>query len=193
MSDRFYEAVQQPNVELVTSRIARIEPEGVRTADGALHELDVLVLATGFKVDRFIRPTVVRGRGGVDLDQVWGEQPTAYLSVGVPDFPNLFFLAGPNSPVGNFSLVEVSEHQIRYILKLIEGRRRGDYQEVSPTHEALRRFEQERREAARKTVWVTGCESWYLDKEGVPASWTFSYGRFVEEMAAPRMQDFETR
>ena len=67
------------------------------------------------------------------------------------------------------------------------------YREVSVTQEALERFEDERREAAKKTVWVTGCNSWYLDKKGVPASWTFSYGRFVDEMTKPRMQDFETR
>jgi cation diffusion facilitator CzcD-associated flavoprotein CzcO len=193
ISDDFYKAIQHPNAELVTSPIERIEPAGVRTADGTLHELDVLVLATGFQVDRFIRPAKVLGRGGVDLDAVWAEGPQAYLSVSVPDFPNFFLLNGPNSPVGNFSLVEVAEQQVGFILQLIEGVQRGAYREVSATHAALRRFEAERREAAKKTVWVTGCNSWYLDKNGVPASWTFSYDRFAQEMAAPRMQDFETR
>lgn len=193
ISDSFYDAIQQPNAELVTSAIDRVEPAGIRTVDGRLHELDLLVLATGFHVDRFIRPTTVTGRDGADLDEAWAEGPQAYLSVTVPDFPNFFLLNGPNSPVGNFSLIEVAEHQIRYILQLIDGLGDGRYREVSPTHDALRRFEDERREAARRTVWVTGCDSWYLDKSGVPASWTFSYDRFVMETKAPRMHDFDTR
>jgi len=193
ISSTFYDAIQQPNAELVTSPIQRIEPEGVRTADGVLHDLDVLVLATGFLVDRFIRPTRVIGRDGIDLDEVWADGPLAYLSMSVADFPNFFLLNGPNSPVGNFSLVEVAQHQIEYIMQLVEGICRGDYSEVSATPGAMRRFEAERCEAARKTIWVTGCDSWYLDKNGVPASWTFSYDRFVDETAAPRMEDFEVR
>lgn len=193
ISSTFYEAIQQPNAELVTSAIKRVEPAGVRTTDGRLHELDVLVLATGFKVDRFIRPTRVTGRGGVDLDDVWADGPKAYLSMSVPDFPNFFLLNGPNSPVGNFSLVEVAQHQIEYILQLIDGLRSGEYSEVSTTDDAMRRFEEERCEAARKTIWVTGCDSWYLDKQGIPQSWTFSYDRFEQETKAPRMQDFEVR
>ncbi|WP_375286049.1 flavin-containing monooxygenase [Sphingomonas sp.] len=193
ISDDFYRAIQHPNAELVTSPIVRIEPAGIRTADGTLHELDVLALATGFLVDRFIRPAKVIGRGGLDLDDVWAEVPSAYLSVTVPGFPNLFMLNGPNSPVGNFSLIEVSERQVGYLMQLIDGVQRGDYREVSATPEALDRFEAERQEAAKRTVWVTGCNSWYLDKRGVPSSWTFSFDRFAQEMTAPKMADFETR
>jgi cation diffusion facilitator CzcD-associated flavoprotein CzcO len=71
ISPDFYEAIQRPNAELVTSAIERIEPKGVRTADGRLHELDVLVLATGFRADRFMRPTQVIGQDALSLDDVW--------------------------------------------------------------------------------------------------------------------------
>ncbi|MDZ4371182.1 MAG: NAD(P)/FAD-dependent oxidoreductase [Phenylobacterium sp.] len=193
ISSDFYPAIQRQNAQLETAAIERIEPEGVRTADGMLHPLDVLVLATGFHTDRFVRPAKVFGRGGVDLDAVWAEAPVAYLAVSVPEFPNFFMLGGPNSPVGNFSLIEVCERQLAYVMQLVEGLRDGDYREVSATPDAMTRFESERREAAKRTVWVTGCDSWYLDKQGVPASWTFTYDRFVDEMAAPRLSDFETR
>ncbi len=193
ISSTFYDAIQQHNAELVTQPIMRFEPNGIRTKDEALHELDVVVLATGFQVDRFIRPTRVLGRDGADLDGVWSEGPQAYLSMSVPDFPNLFLLNGPNSPIGNFSLVEVAQHQIEYIMQLVEGLCRGDYDEVSATPQAMERFERERREAARKTVWMTGCDSWYLDKSGVPASWTFSYQRFEDETRRPRLEDYDRR
>jgi cation diffusion facilitator CzcD-associated flavoprotein CzcO len=191
MSGDFYEKIQYPNADVVTSPIERIERTGVRTADGVLHDLDVLVLATGFRTDQFIRPTKVIGRGGVDLDDLWADHPVAYISVTMPEFPNLFMLGGPNSPVGNFSAIETAEHQIAYSLQLIDGLRRGDYLEVSPTPEAMQRFEDERRAAAARTIWVTGCTSWYLDRHGIPASWTFSYQRFADEMAAPKIEDFE--
>ena len=120
ISPNFYHAIQRPNAHLVTEAIARVEADGVRTVDGRLHGLDVLVLATGFRVDRFLRPIDVIGRGGVRLDEVWRERPFAYLSVSVPDFPNLFMLNGPNGPVGNFSLIEVAEIQFRYVMRLVE-------------------------------------------------------------------------
>ena len=97
------------------SRIERVERRGVRTADGRLHELDVLVLATGFQVDRFLRPIDVVGRDGLRLDDVWAERPSPTCSVSIPGFPNLFMLNGPNGPVGNFSLIEVAELQLGYI------------------------------------------------------------------------------
>lgn len=98
----FYEAIQEPTAELVTETIEQVEPAGVRTADGVLHELDVLVLATGFRADAFMRPMAVTGRGGVTLADAWSPRPNAYLSITMPDFPNFFMLNGPNGPVGNF-------------------------------------------------------------------------------------------
>lgn len=191
ISANFYQAIQRPNAHLITEPIERVEPEGVRTADGVLHRLDVLVLATGFQVDRFLRPMQVRGRAGVCLDEMWTPRPYAYLSVSVPDFPNLFMLNGPNGPVGNFSLIDVAEAQFGYLIQLIELLARGRYSQISASHHATSRFEAERVEAARKTVWVTGCRSWYLDDRGVPVAWPWSFTRFQEAMARPDLADYE--
>ena len=192
ISGDFYQAIQQPNATLVTETIERVEPTGVRTADGRLHELDVLVLATGFRADRFMRPIEVVGSDGVDLDQVWQHRPVAYLSISVPGFPNLFMLNGPNGPVGNFSLIEVAELQIQYVLSLVEEIRRGRCAQISASAEATRAFDEERVEAAKKTVWATGCRSWYLDDRGIPAAWPWTFDRFRDEMAAPKLHDFVT-
>jgi len=191
ISPNFYEAIQQPNAELVTSPIERVEPEGVRTADGVLHALDVLVLATGFQVDRFMRPIEVVGRGGVRLDDYWEKRPLAYLSISIPDFPNLFMLNGPNGPVGNFSLIEIAEMQLAYVMQLIELREQGRAREISATHEATLALEEERVEAARNTIWSSGCRSWYLDDRGVPATWPWTFDRFREEMARPKLESYE--
>ena len=87
ISSEFYNAIQKPNAQLVTSGIERVEAAGVRTNDGQLHPLDVLVLATGFKVDAFMRPISVVGRAGKSLGEAWKDRPEAYLSISIPGFP----------------------------------------------------------------------------------------------------------
>ncbi|MBW2243689.1 MAG: NAD(P)/FAD-dependent oxidoreductase [Deltaproteobacteria bacterium] len=191
MSEDFYDAIQRPNAELVTEGIDRIEKSGIRTVDGKLHELDVLVLATGFRVDRFMRPMEVIGRNGVSLEDAWAKRPSAYMAISIPDFPNLFMLNGPNGPVGNFSLIEVAELQFAYIMQLVELIRTRRCSEVSASQEATDRFDANRVEAAKKTVWQTGCRSWYLDDRGVPAAWPWTFDRFREEMATPHFSEYE--
>lgn len=191
VSPNYYEAVNRPNVDVVTERIERIERSGVRTSDGVLHELDVLVLATGFQVDRFLRPIEVTGRDGIRLEEVWAKRPSAYLGMSLPDFPNLFLLNGPNGPVGNFSLIEVSELQTAYLLQLVERIAAGDADEIAATARALDDFEDARVEAAKNTVWMTGCRSWYLDDRGVPAAWPWTISRYREFLAEPDLDDYE--
>jgi cation diffusion facilitator CzcD-associated flavoprotein CzcO len=191
VSPDFYTAIQKPAAELVTEGIERVEAKGVRTADGKLHELDVLVLATGFQVDRFLRPMQVIGRNGLSLDEAWKERPFAYLSISIPGFPNLFMLNGPNGPVGNFSLIEVAELQFGYIMQLVELVRSGRCRAVAATDQATRQFDVQRVEAAKKTVWMTGCRSWYLDDRGIPATWPWTFDRFREEMERPKLDAYE--
>jgi cation diffusion facilitator CzcD-associated flavoprotein CzcO len=191
-SPDYYQAIQHPAAALVTEDIARIEPTGIRTRDGQLHVVDIIVYATGFHADTFMRPMTIRGRNGVDLESLWAAGPTAYLAVALPDFPNFFMLNGPNGPVGNYSLIDIAEHQWHYIAQLIERLQQPDCDEISPRVEALREFEAERVDAAKRTVWYTGgCSSWYLGRDGIPSSWPWTYSRFVTEMSAPRWQDFD--
>ena len=191
ISPNFYEAIQRPSAELVTAAIERIEPRGVRTADGRLHELDVLVLATGFQVDRFLRPIDVIGKNGVRLAEFWEKRPLAYLSIAIPGFPNLWMLNGPNGPVGNFSLIEVAEIQFKYIEKLIELFRSGRAREIDVSAVATEQLEAERVEAARTTIWGSGCRSWYLDDRGIPMTWPWTFERFRAEMGAPKLAAYE--
>src|SRR5262245_7316140 len=193
ISGEFYPAIQRPNAEVVTEPIARIEPRGVRTQDGRLHELDVLVLATGFRVDRFLRPIEVIGRDGVTLEEVWAERPNAYLSISIPRFPTLFLLNGPNGPVGNFPLITIAEMQLGYILQLVAELRAGPPRGLSASEAAMARFGAEFDAAAKHTIWATGCKSWYLDPRGIPAVWPFTYQRFTEEMARPNLDAYELR
>lgn len=186
----YYDAVQKPSVAVERGAVERIEPNGVRMRDGALHELDTIVLATGFQADRFIRPTRVIGAGGVSLDDAWSPRPTAYYAVAIPGFPNFFMLNGPTGPVGNFSLIDIAEAQWAYIDQLVD-RLRGGARRVQPTTAGHERYEARRIEAARRTIFGSGCSSWYLDATGVPSSWPWSYQAFIDAMRTPDMADFE--
>ena len=126
----------------------------------------------------------VLGRGGADLNQVWAQRPEAYLSISVPRFPNFFMLNGPNGPVGNFSLIEVAELQIGYIMELVQIPV-GDSHEISASPEAMARFESQRTEAAKGTIWATGCRSWYLDDRGIPAVWPWRFSQFRPRWRGP--------
>ncbi len=181
----YYDAVQQPNVTVEREGISHIEPKGIRLKNGELIELDTIALATGFQADRFIRPTKVFGQGGLLLDDFWHPAPTAYYAVTLPKFPNFFMLNGPSGPVGNFSLIDIAERQWDYIEQIIAPLRAGKARAVAPTVEAHQDFEQRRAEAARRTIFGSGCTSWYLDANGVPATWPWSYHDFAAAMAEP--------
>ena len=190
ISWNYYDVVQKPNVEAEFGAIERIEPEGVRMKDGTLHELDVLVLATGFRADCFIRPAVVTGRGGRTLDDSWATRPTASYAVTVPGLPNFFMLNGPTGPVGNFPLIDIAERQWNYIEQFLAKLRSAEVRTVEPTAEAHAEYEERRIAAAKTTIFGSGCSSWYLDAQGVPGTWPWSYQAFGDAMATPRFEDY---
>ncbi|WP_278184048.1 flavin-containing monooxygenase [Mycobacterium alsense] len=174
ISGGFYRAIQRDDVELVTAGIDHVEPRGIVTDDGALHEADVIVLCTGFDTHAFFRPMRLFGRDGVAAEEVWRDGPRAHQTVAMPGFPNFFMMLGPHSPVGNHSLTAVAEHQADHILRWIRGWRRGEFDTVEPTQSATERYNERLRAAMPDTVWTTGCDSWYLNKDGVPEVWPFT-------------------
>jgi cation diffusion facilitator CzcD-associated flavoprotein CzcO len=191
MSDAFYEAIQQPNACLVTSGIERVEAGGIRTVDGHGHELDVLVMATGFNTHQFFRPMAVTGRNGVRMEDAWAERNEGYMSVTAAEFPNWFMIGGPNSPIGNFSWLRTAECQFGYALKLIEDLADSGIREIVPRPQAVQAYNQALRDKMPETIWASGCSSWYIDKFGNLAAYPFTYQKFQSDLAAPVMADFE--
>ena len=191
-SSSYYEAVQKSNVEIVVGPLRSIVPRGVVDSEGLLHEVDVLALATGFDADRYIRPAKVHGEGGVALDDVWATRCAAYLGVCVPSFPNLFFLNGPTSPLGNFSLIDIAERQWGFIEQLIARLVSGEAKRIEIKTDAFAEQEAARVAAHRNTIWSSGCNSYYLDRTGVPIVWPWPYERFREQTRTPDFAAFET-
>lgn len=191
MNAEFYAAIQRNNAELVAESIATIEKEGIRTQDGELHELDVIVYATGFDPLAFMRPMQFRGVNGIDINDVWRDKVQAYRSVCLPEFPNFFLMLGPNSPIGNYSVIAISEAQADYALQLIDLWQKGRLNKIEPTPEAQTRWNAELKAKLDKSVWSSGgCNSWYLDKDGDPITWPGSWRQFLESIATPELEDF---
>ncbi len=193
MGTGYYKLFERPSVELADAGIDHVEPRGVVTRDGKLHELDVLVLATGFDAHAFVRPMELTGTDGVKLSEVWDAEPFGYRSVALPGFPNVLMLIGPHSPFGNQSLFAISETQQDFALGIIERWRRRELDAAAPTQAATDRFMAEVRAAVPNTVWATGCDSWYLGKDGLPHAWPWVPSRHREMLAELEPADWELR
>jgi 4-hydroxyacetophenone monooxygenase len=114
----WFRALLRGNVDLVTDPIERVEASRIVTTSGGAHDADVIVLATGFHPNKYLWPMRITGRGVV-LDELWGEDPRAYLGITVPGFPNLFCLYGPNTNPVVGSVVFVLECQVNYVVRAI--------------------------------------------------------------------------
>lgn len=188
----FYDALQQPNAELETAGIEKVIAEGIVTKDGKLHPLDILVLGTGFDPAAYMRPMEFRGRDGLSIEDAWKKKIQAYRSICLPDFPNFFLMLGPNSPIGNFSVIAMSELQTDYILQLIKSWQTGELDEIEATVEAMQDWNAMLKGNMGRTAWTSGCQSWYLDADGDPLAWPDSWDNWVVAMDKPDLSHFVT-
>ena len=167
VSDDWYPALGQPNVDVETESIERITARGVALAGGRELELDALVYCTGFTVEKPLGEMEVRGRGGVEMNAMWGTRPRAYLGITVPRFPNLFMMLGPNTGLGHNSVVVMIEAQIGYALQAIQHvLERPDVEALELHDAALDEFVEEMDARHQGQVWSSGCASWYLATDG---------------------------
>ncbi|QFU93409.1 NAD(P)/FAD-dependent oxidoreductase [Amycolatopsis sp. YIM 10] len=171
-SNDYLRTFNRDNVVLETAGIERVTPQGIRTVEGVEHEVDVLILATGFKVFESgnMPPFRTTGLGGTDLETWWDTHRfQAYQGVSVPGFPNLFMILGPYGYNGSsyFNLIET---QSRHILRCLTEARRSGATRVEVTEEANRAyFEKVLARRPQQVFFQGGCgsaNSYYFDKHG---------------------------
>ncbi|GAB3603537.1 flavin-containing monooxygenase [Microbacterium aureliae] len=164
LSDEFYPAVSSPAVTLEPSALAAVDGRTLVSATGARHEVDALVLATGFATTRQPYADLVVGEDGTSLADHWAQGMTAFGSTVVAGFPDLFVLDGPNAALGHNSSVLMIEEQAAYVTRcLVHRDRSGAPLRVDPAAEAA--YTDEIAEAAASTPWMTGgCRNWYVDE-----------------------------
>ncbi|WP_328310481.1 flavin-containing monooxygenase [Actinomycetospora sp. NBC_00405] len=180
-------ALHREHVALVTEGLTEITPTGIRTADGAEHEVDVIVYATGFHASDFLAPITVRGRGGRDLHAQWAGDARAHLGVHVPGFPNLFCVFGPNTGlVINGSILLFSEIAVHHVLGLLRALLERDAAAVEVRREAHDAYNARVDAGSARMAWgASSVNSWYRNATGrVSQVWPFTlidYWRMVRE------------
>jgi cation diffusion facilitator CzcD-associated flavoprotein CzcO len=165
LSNDFYPALIQPNVELVTEPISHVNSDSIVTSDGRERPADVLIFGTGFRVTETVQSVRVIGRDGAELRELWQTRPRAFLGITTPGFPNFFMLLGPNTGLGHNSVVLMIEAQVQYVVSCLKLLRRRRKRALNLRSGRLEDFMKRIDRRLANTVWQAGgCRSWYQDQ-----------------------------
>jgi cation diffusion facilitator CzcD-associated flavoprotein CzcO len=179
-SSFYLPTLQRPNVDLVTDRITRIDRDGLITGDGARHDVDCIIWATGFRTNDFMFPMEITGAGGLELRECWAAGPHAHLGMSVPGFPNMFILYGPNTNTSGGSIIFYLETQSGYIRQALEELRSRGAGAIEVRREVEAASDRETQARFAGTAWVR-CDSWYRDERGrIVANWPGYMREYLE-------------
>ncbi|TFV63720.1 UNVERIFIED_ORG: NAD(P)/FAD-dependent oxidoreductase [Bacillus sp. AZ43] len=192
MSNDWYQALQLPQVDVVTERIAEVRSRSIVTADGVEREVDTIVLGTGFAATEFLLPMRITGRGGRGLHEQWKDGASAYLGTVVPGFPNFFVLYGPNTNLGHNSIIVMLEAQVGWVVQAVRALGRGGRRWLDVRREVAEAFDAWVQERVGHTVFAGGCRSWYINEQGRNTqNWPASTLTFRRRLRRLRLEDFE--
>lgn len=186
-SDDYYDALDRGNVAVVTDPIDHIAANGVVTRDGALHDADVIVYATGFETTSFLTPMQVHGLGGESLNAKWARDGAeAYLGITHTGFPNFFMMYGPNTNLGHNSIVIMIEAQTRYILSCLAALDSRGARWLNVKAQVQLSYNEWVQRRLSTSVWAAVNRSWYKNEQGkITNNWvgrTTEYRRRTRSM-----------
>lgn len=167
LSNDYYPALARSNVDLVAAAVTEVRPHSLVAADCTQHEVDAIIFATGFHVTDPPYAERIQGRDGSTLAGIYAGSPRAYLGTMSTNFPNAFFLLGPNTGQGHTSAVVMIEAQIGYVLRCLREAERNHWSSIEVRPSVERAYNEEIQRKLAGSVWNTGgCASWYLDANG---------------------------
>jgi len=162
-------ALKRRNVDLVTRSVASVSADGVTDSDGAFYPADIILYATGFETDRFLWPMEIRGKSGQLLSQQWGIEPSAYLGITVPNFPNFYCMYGPGTNLAfGGSLIFNGECQVRYIMECLKTLLQSGQASMECKAAVHADYQRRFRELHARLIWEHGSikTSFYQNAEG---------------------------
>lgn len=165
----WFAAMRAPGVELVVDAVDRVDATGVVDDVGRHHDADVIVLATGFEVFQMAARIGIRGRDGVDLADVWADDdPTAYLGITVPGFPNFFCLQGPTTGLGHGgSAIFQAECHARHITACLAEVARAGGRAIEVRQEPVDEYTARLDAEHDDLIWThPGMRNWYRNDAG---------------------------
>ncbi|NQV57821.1 MAG: NAD(P)/FAD-dependent oxidoreductase [Rhodospirillales bacterium] len=171
-SNDWYPALQQPNVEVVTTPVQAITETGVKTSDGELRDVDAIIYGTGFVPTDFLNPMNITGIAGRQITDAWAGGAEAYLGLTVSGFPNFFMMYGPNTNTAS-SIIFMLENQARYIVKCVKGLVQGGAKTMNLRADVQKSYNEELQARIGKTVLMdANCHTYFQDPSGkVTTQW----------------------
>lgn len=190
-SSKYYPVFNQPNVELVTEKVAQVTPRGIRTVDGHEHPVDVLVLATGFNTTRFASVIDVTGRAGLTLQEAWSDDPVAFLGMVTAGFPNFFMLYGPNT--NNGSILRMLEYQVDFIVRLLQEMDQHDLLWVDIRKVVMTDFNRGlHADLGKVGVWQPQHDGYYRGRSGrIVTQWPHTMDEYAARLREIPLMAFE--
>ncbi len=190
-------ALKRDDTALINRAAVRLTERGVVDADGVEREVDVIVCATGFHANRYLWPMHIVGRGGAVLSEQWGEEPSAYLGITAPNFPNLFCMYGPGTNLAfGGSMIFHGECQMRYIANSLKLLIDGGHQSMDLRQQVQDDYFQRLCDEHETMIWSHPSikHSWYQNAAGkvtVLSPWRLlDYWRWT---AAPTAAHYDLR
>ncbi len=194
IANDYYPALARENVDVVTEGVAEVREHSIVASDGTEYDVDAIIYGTGFHVTDAFDSLEIIGSGGANLAARWSERGMqTHLGITVADFPNLFFLLGPNTGLGHNSVVFMIEQQVRYVVEAIELAERHGADALTVRPGVQERFNERIQAKLVTGVWSRGgCTSWYLDATGVNRTvWPGFTWRYWLATRAVNPADFE--
>ena len=193
LSSTYYPALAQPNVDVVASGLREVRGSTVVAADGTEHEVDAIVFSTGFHVTDMPIGSRITGAAGRTLAEEWKDGMAALRGTTVSGFPNLLMVIGPNTGLGNSSMVLMIESQLNYLADYLRSLEAPGLLALDATAGAQRRWNDDVQRRMTRTVWTTGgCRSWYLDANGRNTSlWPGTTAHFRRETRRVDLAEYD--
>ncbi|RAJ62437.1 cation diffusion facilitator CzcD-associated flavoprotein CzcO [Streptomyces sp. Amel2xB2] len=198
LSNDYYPALAKPNTELVASGLKEVRGNTLVAADGTEAEVDAIVFGTGFHVTDMPIAHRVKGADGMTLAESWADGMEALRGCSASGFPNLMTVIGPNTGLGNSSMILIIEAQLNYMVDYVKkletlGGPSGKAA-LDARPEAVRAWNDHVQDRMRRSVWNTGCDSWYLDANGRNTTvWPGTTSEFRRVTKEVRLEEYEVR
>ncbi|KAL3295207.1 flavin-binding monooxygenase [Colletotrichum asianum] len=190
---RYLEALTEPNLNFIPRGIRKVTETGIVDDVGVCREVDAIICATGFDTSLSLKETPIFGRGGVSLDDLWEEEPGAYMSMCPPEMPNCFFFVGPNGAPGAGSTIQMSEVTCEYMIKCILKLQRENLKYLVPKISAVNAFMKQVDRYFEKTTFAFTCNNWAKRTSNgrMLGYWPGSAVHQRATLMHPRFEDFE--
>jgi len=178
VADGYYEALMRDNVELITDPIAAVDETGILTRNGRHFPCDVIIFGTGFITNPFLDGITIRGRSGSTLAQHWSAGARAYLGITTSEFPNLFFMYGPNTNLGHNSILLMAESQADYIIQALNAVDHCNAGALEVRADIEAQYDTEIQTRLQAMVWNSVADSWYKSGGRIINNWPGSVGEY---------------